>query len=158
MSIESAKRVRTDMEAILQIFGGAVERLDDLVAEMCLSAHGQQELPGIAPATEPEQPCDSCALEQVRLQNELAASQARVEELEQTIREARYALTTPGTEIKYGVPACIGILDAALGIGQERAGLDRPLRADDGTAYCDGGDVAAEGEDAGKGAGAPGED
>ena len=47
MSIESAKKVQAELAAIHQLFDGAVLRLDDVVAEMCLAAAGQRELPGI---------------------------------------------------------------------------------------------------------------
>jgi len=44
MSIESMKKVRGEMEAVLHLLEGAVGRLDDVVTEAGLSAHGQGTL------------------------------------------------------------------------------------------------------------------
>ena len=44
MSIESMKKVRGEMNAVLHLLEGAVGRLDDVVTEAGLSAHGQLTL------------------------------------------------------------------------------------------------------------------
>jgi hypothetical protein len=93
MSLDTAMKVRGEMEAIVHLLEGAVGRLDDYVTEEGLAAQGQQSLPldGEKGRLEASAPGEDAPVGVTELETEIERLRDLLAELHRLARDAQWA-------------------------------------------------------------------